>query len=166
MSKFVFTLPVDTPLEVIGGGNTISIQVVSSNVRYPLVVLKAGIKGDKGDTGTSGAIGGNIFITAPVNLGGNRVVMIDGNYADNTDVATLNKAIGLTKTSALSGAEVELVIVSELTGFSTLTPNEIVYLSTNGTITQVLPVSGYIQQIGVAFSSTKILINISSPINR
>ena len=153
MSKHIISLPVESPLEISGGGNSLTIHHV-------------GMRGDKGDKGDTGVVGGNIIIIAPVNLGGNRVVMADGNYADNIDVATLNKAIGITKTSALSGAEVEIVTVAELNGFSGLSINEIVYLASNGTVTQVLPVSGYIQQIGVASSSTTILINISSSINR
>jgi len=50
MAKFIITLPIDTPVYIVGGGNIISIQVISSNIRYPVVVLKAGIKGDSGDT--------------------------------------------------------------------------------------------------------------------
>ena len=160
MAKCIITIPVGVSITVSGGGNSILLQTVALNIKYPIITLKAGIKGDKGDPA------GNLFITAPIDLGGNRVVMADGNYADNTNVNTLNKVIGITKTSALLGAEVEIVTVTELNGFSGLSINEIVYLSTNGTITQILPVSGYIQQIGIATSSTKILINISSSINR
>lgn len=160
MSKFIFTLPVDTPLELVGGGNTLNIQVISSNLRHPLVVLKSGVKGDKGEPG------GSIILTAPIDLGGNRVVMANGNYADNSDSNTLNKVIGFTKTSALQGQLVEVMLLSELNGFSSLIPNEPLYLLTAGTITQTPPAIGYVQQVGVALSSTKILINISKPINR
>lgn len=103
-------------------------------------------------------------ITAPVNLGGNRLVMGNGNYADNTDLNTVSKVIGFTKTSAVLYDLVSIASSGELNGFTGLTVNAPVYVSTNGNYTQVLPTSGYIQRVGIPINSTTILVNLSEPI--
>jgi hypothetical protein len=102
-------------------------------------------------------------IVAPVALGGNRLVMGDGNYADNTDLNTVDKCIGFTKISAILGANVNVISTGELNGFTGLTVNEPVYVSTTGNYTQVLPTSGYIQKVGIPINSTTILVNLSDP---
>jgi hypothetical protein len=52
----------------------------------------------------------------------------------------------------------------ELDGFSGLIPDSILYLQPNNTISSTLPSNGYIQQVGIAISTTKALINIQPPI--
>lgn len=122
-------------------------------------IITSGIQGPQGPPGVA-----TIQLVAGISLGGNRVVTGAANYADNTDIATAGRAIGMTQGAAVLGATVNIVTVGELDGFSGLTINNPVYLSTNGTTTQVLPITGYIQRIGVAISATKILINLSEPL--
>jgi hypothetical protein len=55
MSKFTVTIPDGVSIDVVGGGKTVVMSVLSTVLRSPLVVLKAGIKGDKGADG-DGAI--------------------------------------------------------------------------------------------------------------
>jgi len=103
-------------------------------------------------------------IISPGSLGGNRLVMGDGNYADNTDLNTVAKVIGFTKTSAILGELVTIITSGELNGFTGLTVNMPVYVSTNGNYTQVIPISGYIQRVGIPINSTTILVNLSEPL--
>ena len=107
--------------------------------------------------------GAAITLIAAINLGGNRVVTGAASYADNTDPATVGSAIGVTQGAATMGSPVNIVAIGELDGFFGLTVNSPVYLSANGTTTQTLPTSGYIQKIGVAISTTKILLNFNPP---
>lgn len=147
----------------VAGQNNVTVQPVRKTVQVSqpnAIVQVNGLQGIKGNTGASSSV----TIAAPINLGGNRVVMANGHYADNTDFATVNKAIGLTQGAAITGADVVIVISTELDGFAGLTPNDPIYLSTNGTVTQTLPLTGYIQQVGVAISTTKILVNLMMPI--
>lgn len=162
MAKFLFTVPDDVSIDVSSGGNKFAVTLTPVAERMPVMVLQGGIKGDKGDPGLSG--GGETLLTAPIDLGGNRVVMANGYYADNLDLTTVNKAIGLTQSAAVTGATVVIVTARDLDGFTGLTANNPVYLSANGTITQNVPNSGYIQQIGVAISTTKILVNLQPAI--
>lgn len=103
-------------------------------------------------------------IVAPDSIGGNRLVMGDGNYADNTDLSTVAKVIGFTKTSAILNELVTIITLGELNGFTGLTTNEPVYLSTNGNYTQIIPTAGYIQRVGIPINSTTILVNLSEPL--
>ncbi len=129
-----------------------------------LVTIAAGTQGPQGIRGPIGLSGaGLIELTAGMDVGGNRVVTGSAEYADNTDLSTIGRIIGITVGAALSGSLVNIMANGELDGFYGLTVNEPVYLSTNGTITQALPTAGYLQKLGVAISATSILINISNP---
>ncbi len=133
----------------------------SSNV----VVLAAGSQGPQGIRGEQGLSGrSSLELVAEINLGGNRVITGSARYADNTDLGTIGRAIGVTSGAASTGLPVSVVVFGELDGFSGLAVNEPVYLSTNGTITQALPATGYLQKVGVAVSETKILIRINEPL--
>lgn len=103
-------------------------------------------------------------ISSPTAIGGNRAVLSSGYYADCTDTATIGRVIGITMTATTIGELMAVAYAGELNGFYGLTPNQPVYLSTNGTVTQTPPISGYIQKLGVAKNSGSILINIETPI--
>ena len=128
-------------------------------------VLSSVTQGPPGIRGPAGAAGGtSIELTAAIDLGGNRVVTGNSVYADNTDLATIGKVIGLTIGAVTSGLPVSIVANGELDGFSGLEINAPIYLSVNGTTTQALPATGYLQKLGIAISATKILIRINEPL--
>ena len=97
-------------------------------------------------------------------IGGLRVLLADQSYADSSDSNSYGKVIGITKGAVLTGDWVEIITSSELNGFTDLIPNKAIYLGLNGLITQIVPTTGYIQQLGVALTSTSISVNISLPI--
>ncbi|MGZ8236344.1 MAG: hypothetical protein ACXWTY_00540 [Methylobacter sp.] len=112
-----------------------------------------------------GASGGSVIqLIAGIDLGGNRVVTAAAVYADSADITTAGNAIGITAGAASQGSLVDIATTSELDGFFGLTADQPVYLSVSGTVTQIIPTSGYLQRVGVAISTTKLLINISEPI--
>jgi len=107
----------------------------------------------------------NSFIqVATRDIGGLRVLLADQSYADQTNITSYGKVIGLSKGAVVTGSLLEIVTASELDGFSGLIPNTQVYLGLNGLITQTVPTSGFIQQLGVALTSTSILVNICLPL--
>jgi hypothetical protein len=106
----------------------------------------------------------NSFIqVATRDIGGLRVLLADQSYADQFNIDSYGKVIGLSKGAVVTGGLLEIVTASELAGFTGLIPNTQVYLGLNGLITQTVPTSGFIQQLGVALTSTTILVNISLP---
>jgi hypothetical protein len=107
----------------------------------------------------------NSFIQIALrDIGGLRVLLTDQSYADQSDINSYGKVIGLSKGAVVTGSMLEIVTASELNGFTALIPNTQVYLGLNGIITQTVPTTGFIQQLGVALTPTSILVNISLPL--
>jgi hypothetical protein len=102
-------------------------------------------------------------VVAGIDLGGHRGVIMDNGvviYADSSDLTHAGKLIGITTGSFLAGASGAVVSSGELDGFSGLIINSKVYLQPNGVISSTIPTSGFLQQVGIASSTTKVLINI------
>ena len=97
-------------------------------------------------------------------IGGLRVLLADQSYADQSDSNSYGKVIGISKGAVTTGDWLDIISSTELNGFTGLTPNEVIYLGLNGLVTQIVPTTGYIQQLGVVLTSTSILVNISLPV--
>jgi hypothetical protein len=98
-------------------------------------------------------------------LSGHRVVVPTtsgkAGYADKATPAHANKIIGITKGAAADLATVEVQYDGEMTEPSwTWTTNLPIYCGASGVLTQVPPSSGFVQQVGVALSPTKMSIGI------
>lgn len=127
------------------------------------------IKGEKGDPGLSSSIEGYLAGEA---VGGHRVVYIKGDsqvyYASNDDSTLFGATVGLTTGAAVLGAPVAIAfngIVDEPSW--TWTPQELLYLGTNGLLTQTPPSGGgalFSQVVGFAITATKIQVQIAPPI--
>ena len=116
----------------------------------------------------SAAIGGggvssdSLIITAGEALGGDRAVYVaaDGKayYADQSN-ATARLVCGVTTGAAASGAAVTVRIQSTLVEPTwAWTVSDIVWLSTTGLLTQTVPTSGYLVQVGVPVGPTQLRI--------
>ena len=113
-----------------------------------------GVKGEQGDTSLLTAIAG-------VNLGGHRAVVFDGDgtviYADQSIAAHAERVLGVTTGAASIGTEATIQTGGELTEPSWAWALDApIYLSTNGLLTQVIPTTGFIQQIAIPLSATSI----------
>jgi hypothetical protein len=97
-------------------------------------------------------------------IGGLRVLLTDQSYADNSDILSFSKVLGISKGAVSTGSTLEIVTASELSGFTGLISNELIYLGLNGLITQTVPTQGILQKLGIATSSTTIQINIDEPL--
>lgn len=108
-----------------------------------------------------------ISILSNTNIGGNRVVVLENNeliYADNNNINHANKILGLTLTSVTPNNYVNILTIGEMNGFYNLIIGEPIYLINNGLITQTLPNSGFIIQLGTALKQDTIYINCKMPI--
>lgn len=108
-----------------------------------------------------------ISVVAGENLGSNRAVMISNStamYVDGINAAHANKIIGITTGSATLGQPVIVQFASELDGFFGLDIGAAVYIQGSGILSTTLPTVGFIQQVGIALTTTRILINIQPSI--
>ena len=130
-----------------------SIDVASSTI------ITSAIQGPVGVSGTSAIIS----YTAGANISGGIGVILNNSTAiaaNSTTLAHAGKVIGITTGAVVIGNVANIQTSGELEGFSGLTINSKVYLQANGTITSTIPTTGFIQQIGIALTATKVLINI------
>ena len=106
--------------------------------------------------------------TAGENLGGNRVIVVLGDlafYADKDNLSHVDKVRGIS-TEAFTTGNIGCV---QIGGFMqdpswSWTPDLPVFLSNNGLLTQTVPTTGFILQLGVADTATRILIDLKMPI--
>ena len=116
-------------------------------------------------TGTAAIVATGDDITAPAGetLGGNRAVYVaaDGKayYADRS-TATARFMCGVTVGAAAIGSTATIRIQAVLTDATwSWTTGDIVWLSTTGLLTQVLPATpGYLAQVGVPVGPTRLRI--------
>jgi len=138
-------------------------DVIQSVEKASSTVVTSGIQGPPGISGASATIS----YTAGATLSGGVGVVLEGSTAiaaSSTNLSHAGKLSGVTTGSALLGSLAIIQTSGELDGFFGLTINSKVYLQANGTISSVVPTSGFIQQVGIALTSTKILINIQPPL--
>jgi len=133
-----------------------SIVVLTDNVA---TVITSSAQGPPGVSGASATIS----YMAGTNLSGGIAVILSSSTAiaaNSTTLAHAGKVVGITTGAVLIGNPATIQASGELEGFSGLTINSKVYLQSNGTITSTIPTTGFIQQVGVALTTTKVLINI------
>lgn len=122
-----------------------------------------------GPAGPAGPAGGEASIyTAAVILGGHRVVYLTSSatldYADSTNPAHANLVIGITLDAAASGAPVSVQHDGLLIDPSFTFTVGMVYVGTNGMMTQTPPTSGFLQVVGIAINATTLFVNLQEPI--
>jgi hypothetical protein len=133
-------------------------------------VITAGLVGPQGPQGIPGPAGGAaLAITAGQDLGGHRAVITTNGlayYADNTDATHVNRVIGITSGAVSAGGSASVITLGDITGLSGLTPDEAIYLSAAGVLTQTVPASGFIQQLGTAIATDRMAVNIKIAIQQ
>ena len=113
-------------------------------------------------------LGTAVEYTAAIALGGHRVVAIVGNqatYADKDTSAHYATVRGITTGAVLIGNTATIQVQGPMSEPSwSWTPNEPIYLGSNGQLTQTVPTTGAIIQIAVADTATQIMIDRKMPI--
>ncbi len=113
---------------------------------------------------------GNISILEPVsqfiageNIGSNLAVRLHNGqiFLASQNISThANKVIGITSTSAQQNNPISVQTTGQLNGLFGLIADEPIFLSINGILTQNIPTTGFIQQVGIAITSTTMFISI------
>jgi len=87
--------------------------------------------------------------------------------ASHDNPAHLSRLAGITLTSAAAGA-VARVSVNGLVRFNgwAWTPGAPVFVGKNGDLTEMPPVTGFVQQIGIATGADALLVGVGIPIRR
>ena len=129
-------------------------------------VVNIGLPGSSVSAGASSYVAQTQI--ASESIGGHTVVYMSPTgvaKASSSVINTANKILGLTYTSVVNGQPVEVVTSGTITEPSwNWIIGDPIFLSTNGTLTQTLPTSGYILQIGVATNTNIINIDLKLPI--
>ena len=138
-----------------------TIEVITPDI-HVTGTAEQGPEGIQGEPGPSGAT--TVTGTAGAILSGHRIVTYDasGNlvYASSADTSALS-VFGLLLNAAALGDDVTVQTYGKVTEPSwTWTPLEPLYLSTNGTLTQTAPTTGYLVRLGYAVSATSIMLAV------
>lgn len=112
-----------------------------------------------------------IKLTAGEDISAIRVVrssLTGSFYAKSNGTYEEANAVGISYTSALTGNLFTVVThgLMEDSSFSTYTINKEIYLSTNGTLTQTAPLTGFLLTVGKYIGQNIIVITIKDPIER
>ena len=112
---------------------------------------------------------GVILAVAGINLSGHRIVYIAADglayYADKDSIGTVLNAVGLTTGAANQGTDAVILPIGKIDEPSwAWDVTKLVYLGNNGLLTQTIPDSGVILQIGIPLSATRLLVDIKIPI--
>ena len=136
----------------------------------PFTGLDVGPAGPLGPQGPQGPAGDGSTFTkiADSNLSGHRAVKaVSGDrvaYVSSGTPTDIGLAIAITTGAAAADATATLRAYGEISEPSWAWTPGPVFLGVNGVLTQTVPTSGYVQQIGVALSSTKLMVDIRPPI--
>lgn len=155
------TIHVTKP-EVSINSNSISVTINDEQIQNTII----GVPGPQGSPGEGG---GSSVITkvAGESLSALRAVYMDENdeayYADNNDVDTVKKLIGITTTAASMGGNVTIRPFGQLTDASwswNMAGNTAIFLGSNGAIQQGPPAGSITARLGFALKSDAIFVRI------
>jgi Major tropism determinant N-terminal domain len=122
-----------------------------------------GPQGEVGPAGPTGVSIASFTHNADIDLLARHAVIstVTGcTYASNQTLSHQGKVVGVTSSSAGIGTLATIYSSGLLSGFTSLTVNAPVFLSTNGILTQTVPTTGFLQKIGIAISQTEVIIGI------
>ena len=109
-----------------------------------------------------------VSFVASTALGGHRAVRMSGGslvYADNTEISDAALVLGITLNSAAPGELVQIQQAGFIEESSwSWTPDQPIFLSVNGLLTQATPVAGFSLLLAIAISPTLIQLGIKMPI--
>ena len=106
-----------------------------------------------------------VAITAAENLGGHRIVTVEGFYASKDTATDKNKVLGMTTGAVSIGSEATVQVSGFIEESSWNWNVDLpVFLSTDGQLTQSAITSGFSLIVGKPRTATNMFISISEPI--
>jgi hypothetical protein len=106
-----------------------------------------------------------VYIIAGEGLPAYRVVYVHNNkayMADKDLISYKHKVLGITTSSALINNNVEIQVSGPIVNSVWDFTSGIVFLNTGGTLTQILPTSGFPMKIGTAITSNTMVLDIDT----
>lgn len=85
--------------------------------------------------------------------------------ANSSDVAQMNKVIGITSTTSLSCDETKIIQCGIIQGMTGLLPGRFYFFDSNGQLTYNAPNTGFTQVVGMALTPTIFQVIIQVPIS-
>lgn len=160
----------DAAVQVITNGPAVVVE--TTELPAPVVIVQAFTAGGPSEGGGGGGGTGSaldiISCTAGEALGGQRVVYASGandvSHASSSNVAHIGKIVGITVGAVVNGAVASVRNAGEMIDVSFAFVPGPVYFNATGVLTQTQPVVGFIQQVAVAVSATKIVVGLGLPI--
>jgi hypothetical protein len=146
-------------------GRSIELAYIDAN-GHLIIQLSDDTTSDVGAVGGSGSSGVDSG-TAAVPVGGHRVVRASGGQlypANSSDTTQAGTVLGVSLAAAAAGASLTYKIEGLVTEPSWNFGPGPVYLASDASLTQAVPSSGFVQQIGVVQSPTQVSIQIQPPI--
>lgn len=131
-----------------------------------VVIISQGAKGDKGDPGSGG--------TTLTGVAGEPISAGHAIYISSADgraylwspsnTALAGKLAGITTTAASgAGEDVQFITSGEITGLSGFVIESRLFVQPGSGVGSTVPISGVLQQVGVAKSTTIAIIHLSDP---
>ena len=147
---------------------TNSPDVVISPIVTPTVTI-AGVtvvkSGSSLATSTTVASSGELTpIASDLALERNRVVGYNNGALTYVDINSTDEVIGFTVGDNSANSMTTIQNSGAIYGFNSLIIGQPVFLAANGLITQTVPTIGRLQQVAIALSATKVLIQIQAPL--
>ena len=135
--------------------------------RNVTIVANQGITGPPGQDGAD-APGATVIYPAGENLSSGRVVVIESGsalYFQPSNILHVGRAYGITTTSALSGANVTLQLVGEVSDSAfSFSINSRLWVGADGEIFDTVQPGVSHQKAGISSSTTKMMIDFSTQI--
>jgi hypothetical protein len=101
-------------------------------------------------------------------LGQGKIVAVSGNtfvLADNDVIAHVNAIVGITLSATLTGNTAQVLQIGKVTNNTwSWTPDQPLFVGSNGDMTQTPPATGFVQVVGVAVTATEINFEIKTPV--
>lgn len=147
---------------------TDNIIIVEGDNESTSIIIDTGQEGPQGRPGPAGD-GSVVTKIASTAISGHRVVIAMGSddaaLADKDTSDHMHRILGLTTGAATSGVPIEIATFGEFSepGWNWVTGP--VWLGNDGLLTQALPTTGFLIQIGTAIAPTVLMLKIGAPIS-
>lgn len=144
-------------------------DVVVASMR-DVQVITMGQPGPRGPAGPAGSVASTVTKVAAVALGGHRVVTLNSSgeaiYADNTNIAHIDKVLGVTTHAVDSGDEVAIQTYGELeeASFAWTVATPAVFLVANGLMSHTAPTTGFVRKVGFVTEADTLFIDLGEPV--
>ncbi len=146
--------------------NPVAITVESSEIALSVASNPVVLEFNTGNVTITNNYGADtVAITAAENLGGHRIITVEGYYASKDTATDKNKVLGMTTGAASVGTEATVAVSGFIEESSWNWNVDLpVFLSTNGQLTQSTITSGFSLIVGKPRTATNLFISISEPI--